>query len=1165
MEKGVKNARKLRAALIAGGLAAAIALTGTLAWRNMTQRTLNEALLDKNPGGRIHDDFDGVNKDIYAENFTDVEKGAAVFARIRLREYMEVGEDAGSGRTVTTGGTEGGGGTGGEGTGTDGEGTGTDEGTEPDPGVDPGSGGGTDTGEDEGPAVDPGSDPGTTGRKVKVTTYINAAGEEVEPDITDPTTWYIHKPETTTEKDPFHEFWRWEMGGEKIYMPTFNKNKDSISPDVNGTYLGPDGIFNTDDAYDDYVAYTAGKKVTADAYYDADGDNDADENFDASGNWIGGDNAPGGGGTEKTEENPDGNYTKVSEEHTAQSTLNGLGFITMADWKEAGMPVCNKWVWDEDGWFYWPEPIQPQTATGLLLDRLVTAGGTNEKCYYAIEVEGQFISTDLDWGTPEVKDGDTVTQEATGFYIDGFTDDAKALIEQAMKVKINGENWYFPLGNDLFKQIEDDDGELGEPFWAGEDHDPGTADDRAVLYIKDGVSVGDPARDYGQWFLPPRTDPYEPYYTAAGDDGVLGTGDDERLWVQDGFTFPNGVVDEIIDTVTVTPPGDMDVLEGGMVEMEVGKTLAAPFNAALSLKGTSVIGDWAAVTWSVAALDGTPLKSGTRIDPDTGILTVDENETPRELVVTATSKLDDRQKGSYHVKVYGKLNVRLTLADSNVGVTSIQAGKTIQVKAWLYRGEELADLQPDAFTWSDAALKAKFLATDAHILTVDPTDSKFATLTAGRGTSGQNMTFSIGCAGVDPATDLSISITAPEPVNVTVEPLGETVAEAGQTLSFRATLDHTDELSDTTVTWKLYDTDGKAITSGFNVTPNDADNTVAVKIQGGGYTYNGKNGTITIKADADDPTAGTGGVGSAKFTVALPKSIELTAAAESMKLGGSIKMSAILKDAAGEDYASQFVTWTVTKPSGQAINGVTISASGSGVQPSALLESTRIIANGTKVKVTATSTAAPSVSQSVEVTVINDNTVTIDGENFLILKYYPAQNKALILTKNCIQLGKFALGGASGREYWVEGRTHIHNAIMDPWLARHSILNDAAIEVTNYTRKYEDGSFASNKEKIFVLSEADIYGTYNNGQTSGLRIDDYTDAGTGKLTDPSGKNWVATYNGTAVDWWLRSPCNENSSMVVFADGTRGHRYWAIEDTVGIRPALWVDTTKAALR
>jgi len=45
------------------------------------------------------------------------------------------------------------------------------------------------------------------------------------------------------------------MGNEeaKVYMPTFNKNKDSLASDVNGTYQGT--VAGDKAYYDDYVTY----------------------------------------------------------------------------------------------------------------------------------------------------------------------------------------------------------------------------------------------------------------------------------------------------------------------------------------------------------------------------------------------------------------------------------------------------------------------------------------------------------------------------------------------------------------------------------------------------------------------------------------------------------------------------------------------------------------------------------------------------------------------------------------------------------------------------------------------------------------------------------------------------------------------------------------------
>ena len=57
-------------------------------------------------------------------------------------------------------------------------------------------------------------------------------------------------------------------------MPTFNKNKDSLKADINGTYQGT--VPGDDTHYDDYHAYTLGESKTDNAVYDAD-DNTVDE------------------------------------------------------------------------------------------------------------------------------------------------------------------------------------------------------------------------------------------------------------------------------------------------------------------------------------------------------------------------------------------------------------------------------------------------------------------------------------------------------------------------------------------------------------------------------------------------------------------------------------------------------------------------------------------------------------------------------------------------------------------------------------------------------------------------------------------------------------------------------------------------------------------------
>ena len=87
--------RKLVTSALALSLAAAIALGGTLAWQSANQEAVNEKIVEANPGGRLHDDFDGRNKDVYVENFSSEEDGQPIFARVKLVEYMETGKDAG--------------------------------------------------------------------------------------------------------------------------------------------------------------------------------------------------------------------------------------------------------------------------------------------------------------------------------------------------------------------------------------------------------------------------------------------------------------------------------------------------------------------------------------------------------------------------------------------------------------------------------------------------------------------------------------------------------------------------------------------------------------------------------------------------------------------------------------------------------------------------------------------------------------------------------------------------------------------------------------------------------------------------------------------------------------------------------------------------------------
>lgn len=567
--------RKTFVSVTAVLVALAILLTGTFAWVSISQEALNEKLEDSNPGGRLHDDYDGTNKDVYVENF-----GAApIFARIRLDEYMEIGAGAGL---------------------KDGdEGYGTKS----------------------------------------VTKVGNQAA-----DINDTSTWTTHIPnadDTALCDKGFHDYIEWTMGGSTTYMPTFNKNKDSLKSDINGTFAGPDEDVNTkEDQYADYIDYSdpANASKTDDAVYDND-DNNVDE----------GDAAV----------EPD-NITKKEETHEVQTTLDAT-VLTMEEWKAMGSPMGNYWVYDTDGWAYWALPIQPGKATGLLLDGLTEKDTPQERWYYAINVVAQFATAeDID-------------------KLENTTPDAGKLLEQATNTTVvTGEDGktYLDFGDNTFKEIADD-GTIGNNLiCGGADEKPGTADDIDNVYVL--VPASD---EFGSKFLPQGDNKY----LAAGADGKLGTDDD--LPVRGNPTLEDGVVLDIApDKVTVSTKdgADAKVKPGKSLELE------AVVTGTVGGEDKVIAPPYATVTWSVSGG-----KAGTTID-ENGVLTVASDETADTLTVTATS-----DPGS----IVGTLNVNVMIprvdavtVKAEGDAKGVVSGKTLQLSADV-TGSNL-DETNKAVTWS---------------------------------------------------------------------------------------------------------------------------------------------------------------------------------------------------------------------------------------------------------------------------------------------------------------------------------------------------------------------------------------------------------------------------------------------------------------------------------
>lgn len=381
------NKKKIATSVAAVATAAAVLLGGTFAWQSISQTALNEASDVINPGGRLHNDMWYVdakttNSDVYVENFAEDD----IYARVRLSEYMEIvmnyGTAAEKVETVTS----------------------------------------TPKTLKDGATVDPDNNP--TGANLYDYTYdIHYFGETYDDEG------------NLVDTNATDTYWEWTMGSEDsdtvYYMPTFNRNKDSFAPDLNGLYRDRVGGISDREAAQ-YVdvdgntvaqGYAVGDTATGYEIYDAD-TNDVDEI-----------------GTDPTElndiivngNNPDDTaITLVADQtHTAATVGQTKGLISMSDWldmlwdEDAGEYVYDEaehgayWVYDTDGWVYWTGAIGAGETTGLLLDSFTLKEVMDDSWYYAIEVEGQFVTAD------DLGDG---SEENPGFRADGLTDNALTML-----------------------------------------------------------------------------------------------------------------------------------------------------------------------------------------------------------------------------------------------------------------------------------------------------------------------------------------------------------------------------------------------------------------------------------------------------------------------------------------------------------------------------------------------------------------------------------------------------------------------------------------------------------------------------------------------------------------------------------------------------------------
>jgi hypothetical protein len=227
--------------------------------------------------------------------------------------------------------------------------------------------------------------------RIRLTEFMALDGKPlVEGQIKDnPETWAVHLPHDADGNgevdggagDDFHSYWSWVLGGQKFYMPT-----------TNHAQLGD---ANTDD----------------DQFAD-----DADNNPTIY------------------------NGTEEGVRETDPETT----VVTMAYWQNLMHEGGPYWVWDEDGWAYWAEALQPGEATSLLLsevDLMVIPDAA--EYYYAIDAQLEGVTAN------EVREGKWFAEAPHtrdhANPVEGLTESAKVLLAtvvqsapQATAVQLSG-------------------------------------------------------------------------------------------------------------------------------------------------------------------------------------------------------------------------------------------------------------------------------------------------------------------------------------------------------------------------------------------------------------------------------------------------------------------------------------------------------------------------------------------------------------------------------------------------------------------------------------------------------------------------------------------------------------------------------------------------------
>lgn len=365
-------------------------------------------------------------------------------------------------------------------------------------------------------------------------------------------------------------------------------------------------------------------------------------------------------------------------------------------------------------------------------------------------------------------------------------------------------------------------------------------------------------------------------------------------------------------------------------------------------------------------------------------------------------------------------------------------------------------------------------------------------------------------------------------------------------------------------TWTLDNTTGVTYQSGTSVNVNGTDPSKATLTA----AWN-EAGPITVKATPTSASTYPGVSGTATIpmtTVTYTVNIKDGTSSANTVTGTTVDTAI--------GYSANFTTAVTSTPPGAhpsnnwawtSDNTAVATVSGSGSSATVSIPAAATVGQTATINATNTDDSTLTASFTVRAKeptpadVAVGGTVKVDNVEYIVLVKDATVNgkangesttsnhkAALLLSKN--MYGSQANFDSSSNKW---NTSAIRTTLNGTYLTAYPTVAAKAIEVTLDTRGEFNDNAASNKQttndKVFLLSEADVFGTSNRG------------------VDTSPQLWEYTYNNTQIphfssiatgsEWWLRSPAYSNVGIskvnptgTVASSGPTG--------LGGVRPAFW---------